>query len=254
VERYEGLGVTVLGGEARFTGPQTVQVGNTTVKARRVVIATGSRPAVPPIPGLDTVPYITNEVIFDRKELPEHLIIVGAGPIGLELAQAHNRLGAKVTVLEGFKVLGREDREAADLVKSTLESEGVTIHEHALATNVAKDGDGVEVTIAVGEGEDKKTQTINGSHIMVAAGRAVNVEGLDLEKAGIDYDRRGINVDAGMRTSNRKVFAIGDVAGGLQFTHVAGYHGALIARSILFRLPIKQNATILPKTTYTDPE
>ncbi|MFK7792974.1 MAG: NAD(P)/FAD-dependent oxidoreductase, partial [Devosiaceae bacterium] len=258
VQRYEGLGVTVLGGEAKFTGPQTLQVGNTTVKARRIVIATGSRPAVPPIPGLDSVPYITNEVIFDRKELPKHLIIVGAGPIGLELAQAHNRLGAKVTVLEGFKVLGREDREAADLVKATLEGEGVTIHEHALATNVAKasyeNADGVEVTISVGEGEDKETQTIKGSHIMVAAGRAVNVEGLDLERGGITYDRRGIKVDAGMRTSNKKVFAIGDVAGGLQFTHVAGYHGALIARNILFRLPIKQNATILPKTTYTDPE
>lgn len=254
VERYEGLGVTVLGGEAKFLDKQTVQVGNTTVKARRIVIATGSRPAVPPIPGLDTVPYITNEVIFDRTELPEHLIIVGAGPIGLELAQAHNRLGAKVTVLEGAKVLGREDREAANLIKSTLEREGVTIHEHALATNVAKKGKGVEVTIAVGEGEDKETQTIKGSHIMVAAGRAVNVEGLDLEKAGINYDRRGIKVDAGMRTSNKKVFAIGDVAGGLQFTHVAGYHGALIARSILFRLPIKQNVTLLPKTTYTDPE
>ncbi len=254
VERYEGLGVTVLGGEAKFTGPQTLQVGNTTVKARRVVIATGSRPAVPPIPGLDTVPYLTNEVIFDRKDLPEHLIIVGGGPIGLELAQAHNRLGAKVTVLEGFSILGREDREAAELVKTTLESEGVTIHEHALATKVAKGSDGVEVTISIGEGDDKETQTVKGSHIMVAAGRAVNVEGLDLEKAGIDYDRRGIKVDAGMRTSNKKVYAIGDVAGGLQFTHVAGYHGALIARNILFRLPIKQNAAILPKTTYTDPE
>lgn len=254
VERFEGLGVTVLGGEAHFVDKQTVQVGNTTVKARRIVIATGSRPAVPPIPGLDTVPYITNEVIFDRKELPEHLIIVGAGPIGLELAQAHNRLGSKVTVLEGFKVLGREDREAAELVKTTLEHEGVTIHEHTMVTSVAKDGDGVEVTVSVGEGEAKETQIIKGSHIMVAAGRAVNVEGLDLEKAGIAYDRRGIKVDAGMRTSNKKVFAIGDVAGGLQFTHVAGYHGALIARNILFRLPIKQNATILPKTTYTDPE
>ncbi len=258
VERYEGLGVTVLGGEARFTGPQTIQVGNTTVKARRVVIATGSRPAVPPIPGLDTVPYLTNEVIFDRKELPEHLIIVGGGPIGLELAQAHNRLGAKVTVLEGFKILGREDREAADLVKATLQAEGVDIHEHAMVSQVAKDGandgEGVEVTIEVGEGEAKETQTVKGSHIMIAAGRSVNVEGLDLEKAGITYDRRGIKVDAGMRTSNKKVFAIGDVAGGLQFTHVAGYHGALIARNILFRLPIKQNTTILPKTTYTDPE
>jgi pyruvate/2-oxoglutarate dehydrogenase complex dihydrolipoamide dehydrogenase (E3) component len=206
VERYEGLGVTVLGGEARFTGPQTIQVGNTTVKARRVVIATGSRPAVPPIPGLDTVPYLTNEVklIFDRKELPEHLIIVGGGPIGLELAQAHNRLGAKVTVLEGFKILGREDREAADLVKATLQREGVAIHEQAMVSKVAKDGEGVEVTIEIGEGETKDAQTVKGSHIMIAAGRSVNIEGLDLDKAGIAHDRRGITVDAGMRTTNKQ--------------------------------------------------
>lgn len=254
VERFEGLGVTVLGGEARFVDANTVQVGNTTVKARRVVIATGSRPAVPPIPGLDTVPYLTNEIIFDRTELAEHLIIIGAGPIGLELAQAHRRLGAHVTVLEGFQVLGREDREAADLVKDHLEGEGIAIHEHAKVVEVAKDASGVAVTVEKGQGEQAVREIIRGSHLLVAAGRAVNVEGLDLEKAGIDYDRRGIKVDAGLRTSNKKVFAIGDVAGGLQFTHVAGYHGALISRNILFRLPVKQNATILPKTTYTDPE
>lgn len=254
VERFEGLGVTVLGGEARFTGPQTVQVGNTTVKARRIVVATGSRPAVPPIPGLDSVPYITNEVIFDRKELPDHLIIVGGGPIGMELAQAHRRLGSKVTLLEGFRVLGREDREAAEIVKTALESEGVEIHEFAKVVNVTKDGDGVAVSVETGDGEAKTMSEIKGSHILIAAGRSVNIEGLELEKAGIEYDRRGIKVDAGMRSSNKKVFAIGDVAGGLQFTHVAGYHGALISRSILFRMPIKQNMTILPKTTYTDPE
>ncbi|MEM6712821.1 MAG: FAD-dependent oxidoreductase [Pseudomonadota bacterium] len=254
VERYEGLGVTVLGGEARFVDANTVLVGNTTIKARRVVIATGSRPAVPPIPGLDTVPYITNEVIFDRTELPEHLIIVGAGPIGLELAQAHRRLGAAVTVLEGSKVLGREDREAAELVKHHLENEGVSIHEDAKVVQVAKDGSGVKVTVETTVDGQASTSEISGSHIMVAAGRAVNVEGLDLEKGGIEYDRRGIKVTEGMRTTNKKVYAIGDVAGGLQFTHVAGYHGALIARNLLFRIPIKQNATILPKTTYTDPE
>ncbi|MEM1288072.1 MAG: FAD-dependent oxidoreductase [Pseudomonadota bacterium] len=254
VERFEGLGVTVLGGEARFTGPNEVKVGNTTVKARRFVIATGSRPAVPPIPGLDTVPYLTNEVIFDRTELAEHLIIIGAGPIGLELAQAHRRLGAQVTVLEGFSILGREDREAAEIVKARLQDEGVDIHEHAKVVEVAKDGEGVAVTVERDNDGTPVREIIKGSHLMVAAGRAVNVEGLDLEKAGIDYDRRGIKVDQGLRTSNKKVFAIGDVAGGLQFTHVAGYHGALISRSILFRLPIKQNAQILPRTTYTDPE
>lgn len=254
VERYQGMGVTVLGGEARFSGPQTIEVGNTTIKARRIVIATGSRPAVPPIPGLESVPYLTNESIFDRTQLPGHLIIVGGGPIGLELAQAHRRLGAEVTVIEGAKVLGREDREAAELVKTALEREGVTILENAKASNVAKAGDGVEVTVDSGEGEAKETRTITGTHLMIAAGRSVNVEGLDLDKAGIAFDRSGIKVDAGMRTSNRKVYAVGDVAGGLQFTHVAGYQGALITRNILFRLPIRQNTAILPRTTYTDPE
>jgi pyruvate/2-oxoglutarate dehydrogenase complex dihydrolipoamide dehydrogenase (E3) component len=254
VERYEGLGVTVLGGEARFTGPQTVVVGNTTVKARRIVIATGSRPAIPPIPGLDSVPYLTNESVFERTQLPGHLIIVGGGPIGLELAQAHRRLGAEVTVLEGAKVLGREDREAAELVKTALEGEGVEVLEHALASRVSKTGDGVEVAVDMGEGDAKESRTITGTHLMIAAGRSVNIEGLDLDKAGIAHDRRGITVDAGMRTTNSKVYAIGDVAGGLQFTHVAGYHGALIARNILFRLPVRQNAAILPRTTYTDPE
>lgn len=254
VERFEGLGVTVLAGEARFTDPRTVQVGNTIIKARRIVIATGSRPAVPPIPGLGSVPYLTNEVIFERRHLPEHLIIIGGGPIGMELAQAHRRLGAQVTVLEGMRVLGREDREAAELVKTALEAEGVAIHEHTMVSSVARDGEGIAVTVETSRDGHKQSQTISGSHLLVAAGRAVNIEGLDLDKAGIAHDRRGIKVDAGMRTSNRRVYAIGDVAGGLQFTHVAGYHGALIARNILFRLPIKQNLTILPKTTYTDPE
>lgn len=255
VERFEGLGVTVLGGEGRFTDAHTVMVGNTTVKARRFVIATGSRPFVPPIPGLDQVPYLTNEILFDRKDLPQHLIIVGGGPIGLEMAQAHRRLGAEVTVIEAAQLLGREDREATGIVKTALEAEGVTLHEKALVTNVARSaGGGIVATVKTGEGDEAGEMQVEGSHILIAAGRAVNVEGLDLEKAGIAYDRRGIKVDAGLRTSNRKVFAIGDVAGGLQFTHVAGYHGALISRNILFRLPIKQNATILPKTTYTDPE
>ena len=255
VERFEALGVTVLGGEARFTGPQELVVGNTTIRARRIVIATGSRPAVPPIPGLDAVPYLTNEVIFKRTSLPEHLVIIGGGPIGLELAQAHRRLGAQVTVLEGFRLLGREDREAAGIVRQALEAEGVALHEMTKVVEVSNAGDGVEVTVETGEGDSTTRSTITGSHLLVAAGRAVNIEGLDLDKAGIAHDRKGISVDAGMRsTTNRKVYAIGDVAGGLQFTHVAGYHGALIARNILFRLPIREKPSILPKTTYTDPE
>ena len=155
VERFEGLGVTVLGGEGRFTDAHTVMVGNTTVKARRFVIATGSRPFVPPIPGLDQVPYLTNEILFDRKELPQHLIVVGGGPIGLEMAQAHRRLGAEVTVIEAAQLLGREDREATGIVKTALEAEGVTLHEKALVTNVARSaGGGIVATVKTGEGDE----------------------------------------------------------------------------------------------------
>ncbi|MCB1507604.1 MAG: FAD-dependent oxidoreductase [Hyphomicrobiaceae bacterium] len=251
VERFEGMGVTVLKGEAAFTAPDCVRVGETDIRARRFVVATGSRPFIPPIPGLAEVPYLTNEVLFDRTERPGHLIIIGGGPIGLEMAQAHRRLGAEVTVIEAADLLGREDREAAAVVEKALIEEGVRLEIRAKVVGVERDGDGVCVTI---EDTGGRTGMIAGTHLLVAAGRAVNVEGLGLDKAGIEHSRRGIVVDKGLRTTNRKVFAIGDVAGGLQFTHVAGYHGALIARNILFRVPIKENRTILPRTTYTDPE
>lgn len=251
VERFEGLGVKVLQGHANFIAPDCVQVGDAEVKARRFVIATGSRAAVPPIPGLDTVSFLTNETVFELRDAPEHLIVVGGGPIGMEMAQAHRRLGSKVTVLEGFKALGKDDPELATVVLNALRGEGIEILEGAKVTGLVKTAVGVKVTVADNDGLQ---QEIEGSHLLVAAGRTPTVDGLDLEKAGIAYERTGIKVDHGLRTTNRKVYAIGDVTGGLQFTHVAGYHAGLVIRSILFRLPVKEDRTVIPWVTYTSPE
>ena len=248
VERFEGLGVTVIQDWATFTGPKSVQAGGHTINARRFVIATGSSPMVPPIPGLDQTPFLTNETLWDNRSLPGHLIIVGGGPIGLEMAQAHRRLGARVTVLEAMKALGKDDPEIAELALSKLLAEGIDIQEGAKVASTAPDVDGVSVTLDDG-------RIIQGTHLLIATGRSANVDKLNLQAAGINYTRRGVTVDKGLRSvSNRKVYAIGDVAGGLQFTHVAGYHAGLVVRSALFRLPVKNNEGIIPWVTYTDPE
>lgn len=250
-ERFEGLGVTVLKHHARFTGPDCVLAGETEIRARRFVIATGSRAAVPPIPGLDTVPYLTNETLFDLRQAPEHLIVIGGGPIGMEMAQAHRRLGSKVTVIEAQKALGKDDPELAAIVIEALRSEGVTILEDTKVAGVENTAAGVSVSVETPEGVRR---SLEGSHLLVATGRAPTVDGLDLEKAGVAYSRKGIEVDRGLRTSNRRIYAIGDVIGGLQFTHVAGYHAGLVIRSILFRLPAKENRDLIPWVTYTSPE
>ena len=250
-ERFEGLGVTVLRSPAEFTGPDTVLAGDTEIRARRFVVATGSSALVPPIPGLDQVPYLTNESLFDLRSLPEHLAIIGAGPIGLEMAQAHRRLGARVTVFEAQKALGKDDPELASVVLDQLRAEGLEILEETAVEKI----EGADGTVTLhGRRKDGEAVQVTASQLLVAAGRAANVDGLGLEKAGIDHDRKGIAVDGGLRTSNRKVYAIGDVAGGLQFTHVAGYQAGLVIRAILFRLPIRMNADMVPWVTYTSPE
>ncbi|HET6161484.1 MAG TPA: FAD-dependent oxidoreductase [Dongiaceae bacterium] len=250
VGRLEGLGVTVIKGTARFVGPREVAVDGTRIRARRFVIATGSSATVPPIPGLDRVPYFTNETVFENAELPRHLIIIGGGPIGLEMAQAHWALGSEVTVLEAFRVLPKDDPELARLLRQSLAGEGVAIRERAKITRIDPDEGGVAVMLTTEGGEER----IAGSHLLVAAGRRPNIAGLDLEKAGIEHDSKGIKVDARLRTINRRVFAIGDVAGGPQFTHVAGYHAGIVIRNALFRLPAKVDYRSLPWVTYTDPE
>jgi pyruvate/2-oxoglutarate dehydrogenase complex dihydrolipoamide dehydrogenase (E3) component len=247
VERFEGLGVKVVKASAKFISARMLEAGGDRFEARRIVIATGSRAGVPPIPGLTDVPFLTNETIFKNRVQPQHLIIIGGGPIGMEMAQAHRRLGCEVTVLEGLKALGKDDPELASIVLESLKAEGVMIREGVAIERVAKTKSGIAVTVGGGE-------EIVGSHLLVATGRVPNLEGLNLEAAGVAYDKRGIVVDQSLRATNRAVYAAGDVAGGLQFTHVAGYHAGLIIRNALFRLPVKNRRDIIPWVTYTDPE
>ncbi len=250
VERFTGLGVHVIQAAGRFADKRTVIAGEHRITARRFVVATGSSPAVPPIPGLDTVPYFTNETIFDNNQKLDHLIIIGGGPIGTEMAQAHHRLGSQVTVLEGAKALAKDDPEMTELLLKHLRAEGVNIQEGALVERVEALKGGVRVHIKTANG----MEAVDGTHILVAVGRRANLSDLGLEAAGIKYDKGGIKVDRGLKTSNRRVFAIGDVAGGLQFTHVANYHAGIVIRRFLFRLPAKVNNDIVPWVTYTEPE
>jgi len=246
VARFEGLGVQVISAYGRFISPREVQAGAHVIRARRFVIATGSSPFVPPIPGLDSVRHFTNEDIFELQERPAHLIIIGGGPIGMEMAQAHARLGSKVTVLEGLKALGKDDPELAAIALARIRSEGVEIVEGALASEITDEG-GVTV-------KTKGGASYTGSHLLMAVGRKPNIDRLDLDKAAIEFDRPGITVGANLKTSNRRAYAIGDVAGGLQFTHMANYHAGIVIRSALFGLPAKATNAHIPWATYTDPE
>lgn len=246
-ERFEGFGVRVIREYGEFVSPTQVKAGDHLITARRVVIATGSSPLVPPIPGLDAVPYETNETVFDLREKPEHLLIVGGGPIGMEMAQAHVRLGCKVTVIEGAKALGKDDPEAAAVVLDALRGEGIEIAEDALAAQIRGEAGAIEIATQDG-------RIFKGSHLLMAVGRKANIDKLNLQAAGIETTRTGIKVDDSLKTTNRKVYAIGDVAGGLQFTHVAGYQAGVIIRSALFGLPAKAKTNHIPWATYTDPE
>jgi pyruvate/2-oxoglutarate dehydrogenase complex dihydrolipoamide dehydrogenase (E3) component len=252
VERFEGLGCTVIQAAAEFTAADRLTAGDQVVRARRFVIATGSRAAVPPIPGMGDVPYLTNENVFGLTERPDHLIVMGGGPIGLELAQAFRRLGSTVTVLERATILPRDEPDAVGLLRAQLVAEGVGILEGAqvAAVHAGAEGEGVEVEFD----QAGQRRTLAGTHLLVAAGRRPNIENMGLDAAGVAHTPRGITVDGGLRTSNRRVFAIGDVAGGPQFTHVAGYHAGIVIRRALFGLPAKVDYGALPWVTYTDPE
>ena len=246
-ERFEGLGVKVIRAHGRFVSPREVEAAGQRIAARRIVIATGSSPLVPPIPGLETVPYLTNETLFDLRERPDHLLIIGGGPIGMEMAQAHARLGARVTVIEAARALARDDPDHAALVLDALRGEGVEIAETTTASNVRGRAGAIEIVAEDG-------RVFAGSHLLVAAGRRANTDGLNLDAAGIETTKAGIRVDARLRTSNRRVHAIGDVTGGLQFTHVAGYQASVILPALLFGLPSKARTGHLPWVTFTDPE
>jgi pyruvate/2-oxoglutarate dehydrogenase complex dihydrolipoamide dehydrogenase (E3) component len=255
-ERFAGLGVQVIQGTARFKDRKTVVVGNgIEIRARRFVVATGSSPALPAIPGLAASRYLTNETVFNLAARPEHLIVIGAGPVGLELAQAYRRLGATVTVLEAAQPLAREDEECAEVVLDALLREGVDIREQVTVTGVetaGSDAQGGKVKVAVRRGDIE--QTIEGSHLLVAVGRRANMEGLGLEQAGIKREASGICVDERLRTANKRVYAIGDVVGAGQFTHLANYHAGLVIRNALFRQRAEVNEDVIPRVTFTDPE
>ena len=250
-ERFTGLGVRVIHQHGQFKDRNTVTAGDAEIRARRFVIATGSVPAVPPIPGLDDGPFLTNENVFDLKERPEHLIVIGAGPVGLELAQAFRRLGSSVTVLEAVQPLANDDPECVAVVLDRLEREGIVIRSGVRVTGIARAGGVVTATIETSGAE----QTITGSHLLVAVGRKPQINELGLEAAGIQHDLRGIIVNARLKTSNWRVYAIGDCAAGYQaFTHAANYHAGLVIRNALFRLPVRADSSAIPWVTYTDPE
>jgi len=247
VERFEALGVRVLQDEARFVGRNELLAGSHRIRSKRIVLATGSRPALPPVPGLAEVPHFTNETIFANRTLPSHLVVLGGGPIGVEMAQAFRRLGARVTVLEAATCLAKDDPELSAIVVARLRAEGIDIREGTRVASVERTAGGIATVLESGE-------RIEGSHLLVAAGRIPNVEALDLDKAGIAHDRRGITVDDSLRTSNRNVWAIGDCNGLYAFTHMAGHEASLFIRGALFRAPAKLNPGIVPWATYTDPE
>lgn len=247
-ERFRGLGVTVIEDYARFTSRSTVEGGGTTCRAQYFIVATGSSAMIPPIPGLAETPYHTNETIFADRERPDHLIIIGGGPIGIEMAQAHQRLGVAVTLIEAAPtIMIRDDPGLVGVLRQQLVEEGIRIIEGAAVTAVSGKPGSIRVSL---DGQDD----IIGSHLLVAAGRRANLDRLDLEKAGVKTSRGGIITDNRLRSSNRRIFAIGDVAGRQQFTHVAGYHAGIVIRNTLFRLPAKVDNRAVPWVTYTDPE
>ena len=248
--RFTGLGVTVIRGEARFTGPGAVSIDGRTLTAKRFVIAAGSRPDIPPIPGLDDLLYWTNANLFELTERPDHLLILGGGPIGLEMADAFNGLGCRVTVIEAASVASRDDPELVTGLRLALTRRGVTILE---GTAVASAEAGPTLILRDG-------RRITGSHILVATGRRPNLETMNLDAAGIAASHLGVVTDSGLRSpGNRRVYAVGDIAdpvgiGPRAFTHVGLYHAGIVIRRALFRLPAKLDYAALPRVTYTDPE
>ncbi|MCF8061433.1 MAG: FAD-dependent oxidoreductase [Deltaproteobacteria bacterium] len=251
-ERFCSLGVEVEFGEPAFTDEHSVRLNGKSVSAKTWVIASGSSPATPPIEGLDKTPYITNKEIFSLDRLPQSIIMLGAGPIAAEMAQAFCRLGTKVSVVQrSGQILSKEDKDMADEVMQVLAAEGVAFYLNASILGTRDLGDGKEVLIRNKEGESK---ALEAEQVLVAMGRDPNLAGLDLEGIGVEFDRKGIQVDARMRTTRKNIYAAGDVTGRFQFTHAAGYEGGIVVSNAVFHLPRKADYTFLPWCTYTDPE
>lgn len=251
-ERLRGMGATVVRASARFAERDVIEGGGRRFRFRRAVVAAGSAPIIPPLPGLSEVPFLTHETWFDLPERPGHLLILGGGPLGLEMAQAHARLGCRVTVVESASIAGHDDPECLWPLREALAADGVTLREGIRALAAEPDEEGVALIL------DDGTR-LAGTHLLLAVGRQPRLAGLDLEAAGITASPRGVVTDRGLRSvSNRRVWAAGDIAdpaglGPRRFTHVASQHAALVARSMLFRLPARVSNHALPRVTYTDP-
>lgn len=247
-ERFRGYGCEVLFGAARFAGQHEITVGDDTIKARRLVIATGSRPVIPPIPGIDVAGFDTNETIFKRCELPQRLAVIGSGPIGVELGQAFARLGSQVTLLEkADRMYPVADSDVSDCLAGILQEEGIALQTGAEITAVRRDGDSRQLQLSGGA-------TIECDRILIATGRRPDINGLGLDVAGVEHTPRGIPVDQRLRTSQHHILAVGDVCGPWQFTHMAEYQAGVVLANLLFRIPRKVNYRVVPRVTYTDPE
>lgn len=245
-ERLTGLGIRVLQGAARFTGQHTLAVGeDVEVKARRFIVATGSSPAIPSIPGIEETPYLTNETIFELLVCPKHLAVLGATPVGLELAQAYRRLGADVTVIDTARPLAEEDPECVAIVLDQLEREGIVLRTGVEISRIKAARSKIQIVIG--------SEKIDASHLLIASGRKPNIEELGLDAAAIKYGAEGIVVDAGLRTSNKKVYAIGDVVGA-RSSSAARKHAEAAIGHALFRRRAKVKSNELPRVTFTEPE
>ncbi|MBA2655431.1 MAG: FAD-dependent oxidoreductase [Tatlockia sp.] len=251
IKRFQALGVHVIQASAHFLDAKTLAAGNVEIQAKRFVIATGSSPLIPPIPGLEDTPYLSNETIFDLKEQPKHLIVIGGGPIGCELAQAFAMLGSKVTILEGLTLLSKEEVDCVAFLRESFNAMGIGIYEKSKVQKVSQTPhQGIQVSIE----RQGEMFEISGSHLLIATGRSVNVDGLQLEKAGVRYSNKGIEVNSYLQTTNKKMYAMGDVVGAYQFTHVASYHAGIILRNLVFKIPARVNLKAVPWVTFTEPE
>lgn len=250
-ERIAGLGVRVITGAARFADGKTVVVGDLAVKARHFVIAVGAAPFIPAIPGLIDTPHLTTETVADLTDCPRHLIVIGGGRAGLELAQAFRRLGSEVTVLEATAtLLANEDPECTAVVLDALAREGVRLRTGVEIASVQRTLAKVRVTLMTPAG----TETIEGSHVLVAAGRRPNCAQLNLDAAAIGCRPQGILVDQSLRTTNKRVYALGEVTGAPASGHLTGYHAGLVIRHALFHVPVKVSDAEIPRVVATDPE
>lgn len=252
VERFCKLGAQVEFGDPAFIDEHSVQLGGKTYSAKNWVIATGSSPAAPRVEALKSIDYLTNRDIFSLEALPPRMIVLGAGPIAVEMAQAFNRLGSRVTIVQrSSQILSKEDKDMADAVADVLQQEGITIYVNSTVIAASQINGIKEITIST---KDEKAITLQAEAVLLAQGREPNLEGLGLDGIGVTADKRGIEIDAKMRTSHKHIYAPGDINGSFQFTHAAGYEGGIVVSNAIFHLPRKADYTWMPWCTYCDPE